>query len=301
MRANDLNFPFPVLGMPGVMQGDPPKVTYTSYIPDKNLIQIPYRWVFDIDVKNKCILDLIQTGKAQYMCEVTCSATLMRKCIFSATPKIEVVLGRREVNKRVEFSLYVVAKERIADYDNDAANEDYRELAPFDIDVGSPLAVLSSYRWDADLCYEDLTSLRSILQVLKNTSDPSQEYVTLNLEHDYIQILLPSQEYDAFMEKSHTDAFGEVIKSSLILYSLQAALYQFSPELTHRWERAVDTYIKQDSKFEGLSIENKGDIPLIAAKMLGNPFKRLGGTLTKLTVRSPESAEAQGDEDEENE
>ena len=299
MRANDLNFPFPVLGMPGVMQGEPPKVSYTPYIPNKNLIQVPYRWVFEIDIKNQCILDLIQAGKAQYMCEVTCSATLMRKCIFSPTPKIEVVLGRREVNKRVEFSLYVVAKEHIADYDNDAANEDYRELAPFDIDVGSPLAVLSSYRWDADLCYEDLTSLRSILQVLKNTSDPAQEYVTLNLEHDYIQILLPAQQYDAFMEKSHTDAFGEVIKSSLILYALQAALNQFSPELTHRWERAVDTYIRQDSKFEGLSLENKGDIPLIAAKMLGNPFKRLGETLPKLTVLSAESAEVSGDEEEE--
>ena len=299
MRANDLNFPFPVLGMPGVMQGDPPKVVDTSYIPDKNLIQVPYRWVFDIDIKNQCILNLIQAGKAQYMCEVTCSATLMRKCIFSSTPKIEVVLGRREVNKRVEFALYVVAKEHIANYDNDAANEDYRELAPFDIDVGSPLAVLSSYRWDADLCYEDLTSLRSILQVLKNTSDPTQEYVTLNLEHEYIQIFLPAQQYDAFMEKSHTDAFGEVIKSSLILYALQAALNQFSSDLTHRWERAVDTYIRQDSKFEGLSLENKGDIPLIAAKMLGNPFKRLGETLPKLTVLSAESAEVSGDEEEE--
>lgn len=301
MRANDLNFPFPVLGMPGVMQGDPPKVAYTSYIPDKNLIQVPYRWVFDIDIKNQCIIDLIQAGKAQYMCEVTCSATLMRKCIFSSTPKIEVVLGRREVNKRVEFSLYVVAKEHIADYDNDAANEDYRELAPFDIDVGSPLAVLSSYRWDADLCYEDLTSLRSILQVLKNTSDPAQQFVTLSLEHEYIQILLPAQQYDAFMEKSQTDAFAEVIKSSLIMYALQAALSQVSPELTHRWERAVDTYIKQDSKFEGLSLENKGDVPIIAAKMLGNPFKQLAETLPKLAVLSPESSEASGDEDEENE
>ena len=103
------------------------------------------------------------------------------------------------------------------------------------------------------------------------------------------------------MEKSQTDAFGEVIKSSLILYALQAALYQFSPELTHRWERAVDTYIRQDSKFEGLSLENKGDIPLIAAKMLGNPFKWLGATLSKLTVLSLESAEAQGSEDGENE
>lgn len=301
MRASDLNFPFPVLDMHGSMQGELPKVAYTSYIPDKNLIQVPYRWVFDIDIRNQCILNLIQSGKAQYMCEVTCTATLMRKCIFSSTPKIEVVLGRREVNKRVEFALYVVAKEHIYDYDNEAANDDYRELAPFDIDVGSPLAVLSTYRWDADLCYEDLTSLRSILQVLKNTSDPSQEYVTLNLEHEYIQILLPAQQYDAFMEKSQTESFGEVIKSSLVLYALQAALSQVSPELTHRWERAVDTYIKQDSKFDGLSLENKGDIPLIAAKMLGNPFKRLAETLPKLVIRSLDSVEATDDEDDDNE
>lgn len=285
MRAADLNFPYPVLGDANAMTGDLPEVAYTPDIPPKEMITVPYRWTFEINLKNADILKLIEEGKAKYMCEVSCSATLLRECKLFSEPKFTIEIDRKDVNKRVEFSLCVVAVEHIPDYNNSAVTEDYKELAPFDIDVGSPLAVLKSYRWDADLCYEDLTSLRSILQILENTVNPNEEYVTVNLDHAYIQILLPPQQYKLFIEKSQSPAFSEIIKSSIVMYALQSALNAMSPQLELRWERALDTYIKHDSKFEGLSWENKGDIPAIAARMLGNPFKNLSETLSKLTVR----------------
>ena len=303
MRANDLNFPYPVLGIPGAISGEEPEVRVISHIPSKELIQIPYRWSFEISIKNDTIQKLINEGRAKYMCEVLCSATLYRRCFFPDAPKSNIVnveIGRKEVNKRVDFSLFVVAVDHISDYDNPDANEDYRELAPFDLDAGSPLAVLKSYHWDADLCYEDLTSLRSILQVLKNTGDPKQEYATLNLEHDYIQILLPPQQYDAFMEKSQIPAFAEIIKSSLVLHALQGALVQLAStsEITRRWERALDKYISQDStKFDGLSYHTPGDIPAIALKMLGNPFKGLAEIMPKVAAQSSDAPDVNGGDD----
>lgn len=297
MRVTDLNFPYPVLGDPNAITGDLPEVHYIPEIPPREMITVPYRWTFEVNLKNADIIKLIEDGKAKYMCEVACSATLMRKCFFFKEPKFTIELGRKLVNKRVEFSLCVVAVEHIPDYDNSAATEDYKEFAPFDLDIGSPLAVLKSYRWDADLCYEDLTSLKAILQILENTVNPSEEYVSVNLDHPYIQILLPPQQYKLFIEKSQNPAFGEIIKSSIVMYALQAALNAMTPQKELRWERALDTYITHDSKFEGLSWENKADIPVIAAKMLGNPFKKLSESLGKFVVRDDNPQEDEDGED----
>ena len=297
MRATDLNFPYPVLGDLNAITGEEPEVIYTPEIPTKEMITVPYKWTFEVDLKNADILKLIAEGKAKYVCEVSCSATLLRKCFFSCDNKFTIELDRKSVNKRVEFSLSVVAVEPIPNYDNSAATEDYKELAPFDIEVGSPLALLKAYHWDAELCYEDLTSLRSILQILENKSNPNEEYVSVNLDHPYIQILLPSQQYKLFVEKSQNPVFAEVITSSIVMYALQTALNAMTPQKELRWERALDTYITHDSKFDGLSWENKSDIPAIAARMLGNPFKRLSETLEKLTLRDENQPEGDDDSD----
>lgn len=300
MRAADLNFPYPVLGDVNTMTGPLPEISYTPAIPPKEMISIPYRWTFEVDLKNEDILKLIKEGKAKYMCEVSCSATLLRKCLFFSEPKFTIELGRKEINKRVEFSLCVVAVEHLPNYDNSAATEDYREFAPFDLDVGSPLAVLKSYCWDADLCYEDLTSLRSILQILENTVNPAEDYVSVNLDHEYIQILLPPQQYKPFIEKSQNPAFFAIMTSSLVMYALQSALNAMTLQMEHRWERVLDRYIRQDNKFEGLSWENKGDVPAIAARMLGNPFKSLSEALGKLVVReeTPQDSDDEVDDQE---
>lgn len=285
MRLSETSFPYPVLGDLNAIPGEVPDARAIEHIPLKEQIAIPYRWTFEIDVRNTDILKLIDEGKAQYMCEVTCSATLLRKCFFSKTPKVEVEIGRKDVNKRVDFSLCVVAVQHIEDYDNTAATDDYRELAPFDLDIGSPLAIVKSYHWDADLCYEDLTSLRSILQILKNTTSPAEEFVMLNLEYDYIQILLPPRQYDVFLGKSQSPVFSEILKSSIVMYALQSALMALPSEPSRRWERALVKFIGSNDVFDGLSRDNPGDIPLIAAKMLNNPFKSLSEALPKLATR----------------
>lgn len=297
MRPSDTVFPYPVLGDLNAIPGEIPEASVIENIPLKEQIAIPYRWTFQVSIKNKDILSLIEEDKAQYMCEVTCTATLMRRCFFSHEPRIEVVIDRRDVNKRVDFTLYVVAKQRISNYSNADATEDYQELAPFDLDVGSPLAIVKSYHWNADLCYEDLTSLRSILQILKNTINPKEEFITLNLEHDYIQILLPAQQYDVFLGKSQIPAFSEIIKSSIVLYALQAALMALPPDPVNRWQRALVAFIDHNDMFAGLSRENPGDIPAIAARMLNNPLKSLAETFPMLTVCDPRERPAEDQDD----
>lgn len=148
------------------------------------------------------------------------------------------------------------------------------------------------------MCYEDLTSLRSILQILKNTANPNEEYVTLNLEHDYIQILIPPQQYEVFLGKSQSNVFSEVFKSSIVLYALQSALMALhADDPTRRWERALVEYVKHNNIFDGLSLGDPAEIPAIAARMLNNPFKALSDVLPKMTVRNPSEQGAEEQDD----
>lgn len=301
MRANDFNFPYPVLGVPGSVLGEAPEVRMAEHLPLKERVADPYRWDFDIEIKDADILKLIADGKAQYMCEVMCSATLLRKCIFSDTGHIEVELQRREVNKRVEFGLYVVAKERIAEYRNQNANPDYRELEPFDIGKGSPLAIIRFYHWDADLCYEDLTSLRSILQFVKNTSNPKEEYIHVDTEGPYIKVEIPEAQFDAFMGVSREPKVAEVIHSSIVLFALQSALTVFDTAKSHRWERAIEAMVFRDDRFREYTLGAKDDAAQIALMLMNNPFKRLGAALPALAAgavaQSSNASEEDGEDD----
>lgn len=281
MRASEFNYPYPVLGVPGSILGEMPEVKMVEHLPLKERVLDPYRWDFDIDVKNEDIKKLIAEGKAQYMCEVMCSATLLRKCTFSRNNHFSVELFRREVNKRVEFGLYVVATERLPEYANSAANEDYKEAQPFDIGKGAPLALLKFYRWDADLCYEDLTSLRSILQFVPN-ADSREDFVRIETDGPYIRVEIPLAQYDSFMKVAHESSMANIVHSTLVLFALQTALVAYSKEETHRWERALKAIVSRDERFRDYELGNKDDAAQIALMLLNNPFKRLSESLPTL-------------------
>lgn len=297
MRASELNFPYPVLGMNDSILGEEAKVNVVSHIPLKERMAEPYRWDFEVIIKNKDILDLVNEGKAEYMCEVLCSATLLRKSFFSSTSTFTVTLGRKEVNKRVEFAIYVVSKERIPTYRNAEAHPDYREVDSFDIAKGAPLAILNTYHWDADLCYEDLTSMRSILRIVANDVNTREEYIVLDTEGDYITLMLPKAQYKAIMDVAGDPGLAGVIHSSLVLFALQGALAVFSKEKTHRWERALEAMVERNDAFHDLELGAPGDVSTIAERLLNNPFKRFCEVLPSLAQQGRAAQEALAEED----
>ncbi len=299
MRGHELNFPYPVIGMGDSVLGDAAEVRATSHIPERGDLASPYRWEFEIAIKNHDVLSLIAEGRAEYLCEVMCSATLLRTCFRSATPTVSVELGRRDVNGRVTFDLYVVTKERLLEYRNADANPDYAEIGSFDVPKFAPLAVLNSYHWDADLCYEDLTSLRSILQIVENTACPNEQFVMLNTDGDYIKLLLPSAQYKAFLEAANAPGVVSVLHSTLVLYALQVALLVYRKEQSHRWERALSIMVQRCEACKDLSIDEPGDASMIAMRLLDNPFRRLCEILPSLAAGAASATQGASDAEDE--
>lgn len=290
MHLTANSFPHPVFGVPGAFVGPSPVVDVVPHIPLKERIADPYEWTFTIQLNNPELESLIAAGRAQFMCEIKCSATFFRQCVTTEKTAFSVTLLRRWVNRRIEFSLWVVATERIPDYRNSAADPDYRALEPFDIEKGAPLAFLKAFHWDADLCYEDLTSLRSILQILPNTENPEEEMVVIDTDYDYVRVYLPNAQYEEFVKVSARPEIANVMHSSLILFVLQTALIHYGEngENKHRWERALDLIFQKDERFVGLDLAKKEDAAEIAQKLLNNPIRRLGDSLVGL-VRDDEA------------
>ncbi len=280
-RENEFYFPYPVLGVQDSILGDEPVVTFIENIPSLKQLTIPYRWVFDIDLKNKDLLQLIEEGKAQYMCEISCSATLMRKCIFSKTPKISVEIARKEVFGVVHFSLYVVTTRPILGYTNSMAHPDYQMVGKFDLDAGAPLAILNSYKWDAELCYEDLTSLRSIIKL--SVSADKSDMPVLNLEGDYIELMLPQEQYTTLRDFGRDLNLAEILHSSLFLFALQGAITEWGTHKDRRWARALSAMIEGNKeKFSDFSLSQPADSYRIAMLLLDNPIKRVIDVLPKI-------------------
>ena len=157
--------------------------------------------------------------------------------------------------------------------------------------------MLSSYHWDADLCYEDLTSLRSILQIVENTANPNEEYMHLDTEGDYIKLELPKAQYKAFLEVAREPSIASALHSSLVLFALQGALAAFSKEKSHRWERALEAMVARDDSFHDLELGDPADASEMALKLLNNPFKRFCEALPSMVTQGMAAQEAAVEED----
>ncbi|MBR1835888.1 MAG: hypothetical protein IJ783_01240 [Kiritimatiellae bacterium] len=279
---SDSSFPYPVLGFSDSVSGPKPTVTVVPHIPPKELVAVPYRWEFSIGLGNPEIEALVASGKASFFCEIKCSSTFLRECASTRERTFELTLERHQVNGRVEFSLWVVADEALADYRNAAAHEDYRDLEPFEIEKGAPLAFLKSYHWDADLCYEDLTSLRSILKIEKHP-DPEAEFPAVDTEGDYVCLFLPGAQYGEFLAVANNKAVNPVLHSSLLLHALQSALVRYPSCREKRWARALARILESDpNRFGAFDPEDPKCAADLALRLLDNPVRKLGESIAEI-------------------
>ena len=301
MRLSDGGFPYPVIGLPDAVSDSAPvpEVHVMEHLPPKELVSAPYKWSFEIILNNPDIEALVREGKASFLCEVKCSATFLRFCESTNETAFVMELQKKDVNKRVEFSLWVVATERIPEYRNSAAHPDYADLAPFDLAKGAPLAFLKSYHWDADLCYEDLTSLRSILKIEKSP-DPAAVYPNVSTDGDYVSLYLPAAQHAEFLSVAASEGINSVLHSSLLLFAVQSALVQYKQYPDNRWARALKRIVESfPERFAGYELGNAEQAADMALRLLENPTKKLGEHIVDLAKAAAAAQNATANDEEE--
>lgn len=268
MKFNNVSFPHPVLGLGDSITG---KIDLGS--PEIDSLQDEYEIKINLNHDNFDLKKLVDENKAEYFCEVTCTNTIYRQLFLSGSNKIGFKIPKKEVKGSIEFICILVAKENITGYVNTEAHEDYNGYS-FDLEKGDVLAYFGEFSFNADIRYEKLKAVSSFMEIVESEEST---YTNIDLKRDKIQIQLPSEIYNMYRSDiiSQEEKFAPIFHSSLVLNTLLTALYNFDEHKNYLWAKALEYRLKNDKQLKDLNFEEKENVPEIAQKLLGDPFKRL--------------------------
>lgn len=273
MRLNNISFPHPVLGVSDDVY--PLLDNYAISIDGPISDGRDYEFHVHLRQYNDKISSLIASGKAEYVCEVDCQRTYLRKCYQGQDAEIIVKFGQKNVYGRVEFNTFVTAKESFV-YTNENFNEDYKgysfQLEPGDIIVAFPPA-----HYNVSLKYDKLYAVGSFMQMVDGGSGTTETW--FNLDGDKINIMLSHDMYEQYSLINNETNFMEIIHSSIVFNALVYAMYfigqdEYKDKL---WADAIRTRLQTDNELiaMNLDIESTKDAYKIAQAILKNPYKRL--------------------------
>ena len=239
MRFNDISFPHPVLGIGDAINSNIELVA-TEIKSSADVYEISIKLKQD----NVDLVNLLAIGKAEYLCEVTCTNTLFRKSITSDSNEIEFLVSKKAVKGRVEFLCLLVAKENIKEYSNSESHSDYNGYS-FDLGVGDILAYFGEFSFNADIIYEKLKAVSSFMEIVENSD---LTYTNIDLKKSKIQVELSSEAYKLFQSDSisREPKFSPVFHSSIVLNALLTALYNFEEHRDYLWAQVIDYRLKND-------------------------------------------------------
>jgi hypothetical protein len=268
MKFNDISFPHPVLGLGDAIFG-----TADLGNPEINSLQDAYEIKINCKHDNADLKSLLFEDKVEFLFEVTCTNTLFRKLFVSNKGKIEFQIPKKKVKGKVEFICLLVAKENIYNYSNTEAHPDYNGYI-FDLDKGDVLAYFGKFSFNADIKYEKLKAVSSFMEIVENED---LKFTNVDLKKNKIEIQLPTDSYNIYRSDfiSPEIKFVPVFHSSIVLNALLIALYNLDEHKDYLWAKVIDYRLKEEKQFKLLDIAEKENIPEIAQRLLGNPFKRL--------------------------
>ena len=286
MKYKNVSLPYPVLGI----YDDVYPLLGDDCIQMSDPVKTATEYQFGIDLKqgNKDIAQLVNEGKAEYACEVTCRGTFLRRCYKSSTPHSDITLGRTEVNGRIEFQCFIATCQSIPNYSNDDFNEDYHGFT-FDLETGDMLAVFPLAWWNTNVKFDKLYAAGSFMQIVE--AGDGIDKIWFNLNEDRILIELP---HDLFVQYQRIgNSFPEVIHSSLVHNALVYALSNLS-EYQETGKLWADSLQLRLAELHVLTSELKNDMSSVykaADMLLQDPYKRMLDSLEKIANAQNEEQE----------
>lgn len=279
MRFDTYSFPHPVLGRGDDIDGDP---DFTAEIEDEDdekfVVSLQYR------VDNHDIECLIAEGKATFLCEISCSATLFRTVVTGGDYKQVFYINKNYVRDNVEFLFLVVAVEPILGYAN---SKTHPELAGIqsDIDIGDVLAFLGAQGFEAGIAFKNIKAASTILEIVEGAQTSGNFEVLLDSAK--IQVRLPKDDYARYSmpEIARNSQLASIFHSSIALPTLVYALQQHDEHADRSWARAVLWRVENELEAKGMSLEPEKHLE-IAQELLGAPVGRMLSDISSLLSRS---------------
>ena len=278
MKIENVAFPYPVQGIGNGIESR----SLWRYSVEQNKAE--YILTIDVQLNDKSIEDYIKYDYADYVCEIECTSTFLRRCERSKDGHFEIKLSKSEIAREVTFELSVVVKEPIKDYSNNQLNPIF---AGYEINMepGDLMAYIGKDKFSADIIYEKLDKI-STFMIIREDSQVTQTEIKLDTEK--IEILIPSTMYTHYKEEiKGSSTYSAIIHGSLVFNALLHGLNNITSYPDKLWARCIMTRIEKDAEIAKLNIdpteeEDRVELPKLAQALLGDPFKRLFTGIEKI-------------------
>lgn len=234
--------------------------------------------LFDFELNNNDLVNLIRMGKAKYVIHIECSHTSYRKVIKTDLKQIAVTIPKSSVNKEIYLVGMIVATTDIKNFFSAELNEDYIG-EKINFDHASILAYQNLPRIIVTKDYEELAGNESLFSIIRVAyEDPDGEYpIDIVLNEDRIKIRVDSKTYDAYIKHRQSSYLA------MSMFILPALLYMIDTireedscgayETKPWFMRMKKFYKAQDRDLEDELIgDNKKNALEIAQEMLKNPI-----------------------------
>lgn len=271
MNINNISLPYPVLG---VSDDVLPLLGPDAIHVDVSRTRRDYTFTITLRHDNADILRLIRERRAEYTCEYSCPATMLRACEASEEPRFVITVPRAAVNKTINFTCFVSVKTPIRGYTNSGFNPDY-EGATFDMERGDVLVAFPACNYDVSIRYDRLQAAGAFMQIRESTR---YSEVHFDLSQDKIEILLPPALYSLYSDPRVSGA-AVVMHASLVVNALTFALLHITDHEQTTWARSIRYRLETEDGFSTDDLNDPTRIPALAQQLLRDPYQRLFNTL----------------------
>jgi hypothetical protein len=264
MRLSQRAFPHPVVGN----ADDVVDVAFQTPI-DFTHDSANYYISAQVQCSSKTIAQLVKHGQAAYVLHVECSNTLYRNIFEFTTPEFEVRIPSELLNATVEVNLFVVAKQDLPKYKVDKAHPDYGD-ASFSVSAGEVLAIGEACTFEADIDFDALRSVGSILQI-RELPGPEHAEMQFDFSGEKISIFLSPHDFGIYkILKTHQPLCASVVPPIVVAAVARAldVLKNGQAEEDLRWARCLR------KRLDHLDLTLEGDSLELAQKVLELPIKR---------------------------
>ena len=276
-----ITFPHPVLGIRNDILGEPEFDYEISENENNHILDIK------MDLHNPSIKYYIDVKKqAKYVCEVDCNRTYYRVCEDSIKPNFHIVIPKREVSGEVNVQLTVTAVAKIDGYTNSLANADYSSYE-FNLEKGDILAYIGGLNIQTDIMADEYKAVGSFVHF----KGDSVTDISYNLSGQDIEIIMPREMFDQYVNHLKGNRFRPVIISSIVKEAIVYALTQYKTYRSSRWARILKSAeVLKDYDFDEDEIDVLKAIEM-SNDLLKNPHAQLFDSLEEIITETPDNSQ----------
>ena len=175
----------------------------------------------EFHLKDEVITKLIDEGSCVYLIHVECSTTSFRQAFQTKQKSIEVSIPTEQLRGKIEIHSFIIALNRIENYENQTLNDWFKEIQPITFEKGNLLGIGEAIE---TTLFEDDSEMLNLPSIVKVSKSYSHEFMEVEMHSNILTISLPEYEYNQYATNANSRLKNTII-SAVILPSL---VYVFS-------------------------------------------------------------------------